>query len=103
MSNNFQSGIAVRLYLSESEDDKLQKIINFLHDIHNVKGVTAFRGIEGFGQSGQIHSANLIALSNDLPITLEFFDTADKMRAIFNDLQTMVKPGHMISWPVTIN
>ena len=92
----------VRVYLTESEAN-LTKLLNYLHDDSQVRGVTVFRGISGFGQSGKIHSTHLVDLSFDLPIIVEFFDTPEKVTLILNHLNTLVEPEHVVHWSAFIN
>jgi len=92
----------VRIYITEGQH-QFEKLMKFLHDEEKVQGVTAFRGIAGFGQSGRIHSSSLIDISLDLPLVLEFFDTPDKVARVLTDLKPLVKPGHVIHWTAHIN
>lgn len=91
-----------RIYLSES-DQLLKEVISKLHDDERVMGVTVFRGISGFGKSGQIHSSGLLDLMSDLPIVVEFFDEKAKTEAIIERLTEMVGPGHIVSWPARLS
>lgn len=86
----------VRVYLTEH--DKYQRLLKRLHDEEKVRGVTVFRGISGFGQSGHQHSAQLIDTVLDLPIVIEFFDEVEKVEAIITHLREQVPPGHILSW-----
>ncbi|MBU1190213.1 MAG: DUF190 domain-containing protein [Gammaproteobacteria bacterium] len=86
----------VRLYLTEH--DKYQRLLAQLHDVEKVRGVTVFRGISGFGQSGHLHSAQLIDSALDLPIVIEFFDAPDRVETIIDHLRDMLPPGHILSW-----
>jgi PII-like signaling protein len=91
----------VRVYLSES-DHGINALVRVLHDELGVQGVTVVRGIEGYGSSGVVHSASLIDLSGDLPVILEFFDEAEKVRRAIARIAEFVAPGHIVSWPVTV-
>lgn len=42
-------------------------------------GTTVIRGIAGFGASSRIHTAKILALSEDLPLIVEIVDTAEKI------------------------
>jgi PII-like signaling protein len=86
----------VRVYLTEH--DKYQHLLECLHDDKKVRGVTVFRGISGFGQSGHLHSAQLIDTVMDLPIVIEFFDVPERVDEIITHLSKMVPPGHILSW-----
>ncbi len=87
----------VRVYLTE-ERAHLSKLIKRLNDEHRVRGVTVFRGVAGFGQSGEIHSSSLLDVSLDLPVVIEFFDEAEKAAVVIEELYTIVGSGHIISW-----
>jgi len=91
----------VRVYLTEAEG-KLDPLIKRLHDWENVRGVTVFRGISGFGQSGKMHSSNLLSMSLDLPVVVEFFDEPGKVRSILEHLEEMINPGHIVSWDANL-
>lgn len=92
----------VRIYLTEGEK-QLSSLLDFLHEEMQVKGVTAFRGIAGFGQSGKMHASGLLDVSLDLPLVIEFFDTPEKIKQVLQDLESRIKPGHLISWPAQMN
>ena len=92
----------VRIYLTEGET-QLKTFLKRLRDWEKLRGVTVFRGISGFGNSGVIHGADIIDLSIHLPIVLEFFDTPDKIEAICEHLKDIVKPGHMTRWNAQLN
>ena len=92
----------VRIYLTEGQH-QFEKLMAILHDEEKVCGVTAFRGIAGFGQSGKMHSSNLIDISLDLPLVVEFFDAPEKVKQVLKNLNTLIKPGHIVSWPAHMN
>jgi len=92
----------VRIYLHEGQG-QMQGLMQLLHDEEKVRGVTAFRGVTGFGQSGKMHSSTLLDTSLDLPLVMEFFDEPEKVARVLEQLNKIVKPGHIVSWPATIN
>lgn len=92
----------VRIYLSE-EKAHLEKLMAILHDEENVRGVTVFRGISGFGKSGEVHSSSLLDLSLNLPVVVEFFDTPEKIEKIIGHLNSFIEPGHIVSWSANVN
>ena len=92
----------VRIYLTEGRH-QLQQLMKLLHDEEKVCGVTAFRGIAGFGKSGKMHSSTLLDMSLDLPLVLEFFDRPEKVATVLEHLNTMLQPGHVVSWPAHVN
>jgi PII-like signaling protein len=92
----------VRLYLNEGEA-QLESLLKRLHDWEKVKGVSVFRGIAGFGDSGQIHTSKFIDLGMELPLVVEFFDLPPKVSAIMEHIGSTLKPGHMLSWTAFVN
>ena len=92
----------VRIYLHEGQG-QMESLMQLLHDEEKVRGVTAFRGVSGFGQSGKMHSSTLLDMSLDLPLIIEFFDEPFKVEKVVEHLNKLVKPGHLVSWPAQIN
>ncbi len=54
-------------------------------------GGTVFRGIAGYGANSVIHTANILRLSEDLPIVVEIVDADAKIQAFLPVLDEMVK------------
>jgi hypothetical protein len=86
----------VRVYLAEGRDP-VGKILKWLEK-SEVRGFTVFRGVAGLGADHKLHKASLLDLSNELPIVIEFFDTPLRVEQIIEQLETMVKPDHIVSW-----
>lgn len=84
-----------RIYVTEGKHVH-EKIFRLLHDEHKVMGVTVFRGISGFGRSGETHAAGLLDLSFDLPVVIEFFDTADNVKQALQAVGELVPPGNVL-------
>ena len=92
----------VRVYLTEGEH-LLKELLKLLHDKEQVRGVTVFRGISGFGKTGQVHQATLLDVSFDLPLVVEFFEDPERAQQIIEDLQDVVEADHIVSWPAVIS
>lgn len=94
--------IVVRIYLHETEHGRRttlqEEIVALLHDQHRIKGLTVYRGIAGFGASGMVHSADLLRLTVDLPVVIEFYDKAEVAEAAMKLLNGRIPDGHMIWW-----
>lgn len=97
-----QNVTIVRIYLSEGET-QLKTLIKRLHDWEKLRGLTVFRGVSGYGDSGEIHGTNIIDLSLNLPIVVEFFDDEEKINTVLEHLNEQIKPGHMLKWSAQIN
>jgi len=92
----------VRIYLTEGTR-QYQELMALLHDKARVAGVTAFRGIAGFGKSGTLHSSTLLDMSLDLPIVLEFFDEPGRVEQVLKQITPLIEPGHVVTWPANVN
>ena len=84
-----------RIYVTEGKHVH-DKVFRILHDEHKVMGVTLFRGISGFGRSGETHSAGLLDISFDLPVVIEFFDTEDNVQQALNAIADLVPTGNVL-------
>lgn len=91
----------VRVYLMESEH-LLDKITSYLKNEANIRGISVFKAISGFGQTGN-HTASLIDLSLNLPLTIEFFDSKEKVSSALEYLSTTIKPEHIVFWDAKAN
>src|ERR1700722_1480083 len=95
--------LMVRIYLSETDHGRgrtlMREILSILHDRHAVQGVTVFRGIAGFGADGEIHADDMLRLTIDLPLVIEFFDEPEVAEAAIHLFDDLVPGGHIVSWP----
>lgn len=92
----------VRIYITESSH-LLKQIVDYLQQTAKIRGISVFRAISGFGESGD-HTSALIDLSLNLPLTIEFFDDDKaKIDAALEHLNTMVKPEHIVMWEAKAN
>lgn len=91
----------VRIYVTEG-NGQMERLLAKLHDEEKVRGATVYRAVTGFGQSGRVHSSTLLDMSLDLPLVLEFFDEPERAARIQEHLSTLIKPGHMVSWPARV-
>ena len=91
----------VRIYIMESEH-LLNQVINYLKKEAKIRGISVFRAISGFGETGN-HTASLIDLSLDLPLAIEFFDRKDKISFALEHLSKIIKHKHIIFWDAKVN
>lgn len=91
----------VRIYVTEGKH-VYEEIFQRLHDEHKVNGVTVFRGISGFGRSGDMHSSVLLDVSFDLPVVIEFFDEDEKVQAVIRSLKDIVPECHILTFDANL-
>jgi PII-like signaling protein len=65
-------------------------------------GGTVFRGIAGYGANSVIHTANILRLSEDLPVVIEIVDIDEKIQAFLPVLDEMVKEGLILMREVEV-
>ena len=93
--------VVVRVYITESSH-LLKKIISYLKNDAKIRGVSVFRAISGFGETGD-HNTSFIDLSLDLPLTIEFFDSKNKVDLALDFLKGIIKQEHIIFWDAKTN
>lgn len=95
----------VPIYISEADHGRrktlMREVLNILHDQHRVKGVTVFRDIAGFGDTGEVHASDILRVMVDLPLVIEFFDTPAIVQAVIALLKDHVPEGRTVSWQAT--
>jgi PII-like signaling protein len=67
-------------------------VINYLF-YHGVSGATVLRGMAGFGAGHHMHTTRFDVLSADLPVKLEFIESAERVEALLPKLYDLVASG----------
>lgn len=86
----------VRIYIGESDQwhhMPLHTAIVKRARESGLAGATVLKGFEGFGANSRIHTANILRLSEDLPMIVEIVDVEDRIRAFLPVLEEMVSEG----------
>lgn len=91
----------VRIYITEASK-LLRPIIDYLNNEAKVRGISVFRAISGYGETGA-HDSSLMDLSLNLPLVIEFFDSNQKIQDAMEQLSKMVKPEHIVMWEAKAN
>jgi hypothetical protein len=89
-----QPGKLLRLYISERdqyEGKPLYEAIVARCQELGLAGVTVFRGLEGFGESSEIHRKHL--WGDDQPIVITIVESPEKAQAALPVLQSMTPHG----------
>jgi PII-like signaling protein len=75
-----------------------------VHRAHQTKlaGAAVFRGIEGYGSAGTIHTARLLSLADDLPVMIVILDTEPRVRAFVDELAGLVSRATCVIEPVEV-
>jgi PII-like signaling protein len=65
-------------------------------------GATVCRGIMGFGGNSRLHTASILRLSEDLPVTIQIVDTPERIDKFLPLLDEMIEGGTVMTWDVCI-
>lgn len=88
--------IKVSIYLSEGSThhgaSTASSILDFLF-FRGVAGATVLKGVAGFGAGHHLHSSSLVAISDHMPIKIEFIETREKVDEIIGKIEEMTGSG----------
>ena len=86
----------VRIYVSEGDLHHHQPvdvaILAFLRK-EGASGASVFRGVEGFGGSGIIHTARFVEVIRQLPILIDWVDTPQRVEQLLPRIKEMIQRG----------
>ncbi|MCP5109029.1 MAG: DUF190 domain-containing protein [bacterium] len=88
-------GKRLRVYIGEKDryhgKPFYEAIVYKLRE-ERIAGATVIRGIEGYGAGSQvIHTANILRLSNDLPILVEVVDNKEEIEKATDIIKKMLE------------
>ncbi len=75
-----------------------------VHRAHRAKlaGAAVFRGIEGYGSAGTIHTTRILSLGDDLPIMVVVIDSEQRVRDFVDALEGLVSRATCVIEPVEV-
>jgi len=91
-------GAAQRLTVIVGESDQVGHRPLYTEIVHRAHaagliGASVFRGIEGYGATGLVHTTRLLDLAEDLPVSVIIVDTAEHIEAFLPQLEEIVGEG----------
>lgn len=91
-----QEGYLLRIFIGESDKKDgiplYEWIVKRAKENH-IAGATVLRGMLGYGQSSQIHTAKILQLSTDLPVVIELIDTLEKIEQFMPIIENVLEGG----------
>jgi PII-like signaling protein len=91
---HYQPAKLLRLHLTERDRHQgkplYEAIVETCRKL-DIAGATVFRGLEGYGESAEIHKPHLLA--HDLPIVIQVVDSADNIARLLPVLEEMMDKG----------
>lgn len=86
----------VSVYVSEGDThrgvDTASEILDFLF-FRGVLGATVLKGVAGFGSDHHLHTSAIIAVSDHLPVKVEFIETPEKVKELIPKLSELCGSG----------
>jgi uncharacterized protein len=86
----------VSIYVGEDQQYHSHALYTAILDYLFSRGVadaSAVRGIAGFGADHKMHTARILDLTENLPVKIEFIESAEKLDEILPKLREMVGTG----------
>ena len=102
MRNKYPAQL-LRIHISESdryEGKPLYEAIVAECRARKIAGATVFRGLEGFGESAEIHRAHLAR--HEQPIVIVIVDTAEQLEAFQPVVEGMMATGTLATSGVEV-
>jgi len=95
----------VRIYVDEGDMIGHQAahiaIVQFLRKA-NCAGATVFRGAEGFGGAGELHTSRIVDIFQRLPLVIEWIDSPERVDALLGRVKEMMVHGFITVDPTDI-
>ena len=100
---DYQPAKLLRLHVTEQDRYRgkplHEAIVEKCMELH-IAGATVFRGLEGFGDTAEIHRSHVLA--HDLPIVIQVVDSAENIASLAPILEQMMDKGLIATSDVVI-
>ncbi len=91
---NYQPAKLLRLHFNERDRHRgkplYEAIVEKCREL-KIAGATVFRGLEGFGETAEIHRSHL--LTQDLPIVIQIVDSEENIQRLLPVVEDMMDKG----------
>jgi uncharacterized protein len=100
-SHQKQQGKAklLRIYMGESDKwngeplyDAMVKQLRMM----DISGATVYRGLMGYGVTGETHKEGFLHMSHDLPVMVSVVESAEKIDAVLDTIEGMMQDGLIV-------
>ena len=88
--------VLMRLFLGESDRWQSRPLHQALVELfrrEKLAGATVLRGVMGFGAKSHLHTAQLLRLSQDLPVVVEVVDSQANIDRVLPEVDRMMTKG----------
>jgi PII-like signaling protein len=86
----------LRIHISEADRWKGKPLYEAIVDQCrklNIAGATVFRGLEGYGETAEMHAGGL--MGGDQPIVITIVDTSEQLALLMPKVEAMMETGVM--------
>lgn len=86
----------LRIFIGESDKWEGRPLYQALVEVaraERLAGATVLKGFMGFGRNSELHTANILRLSEDLPVVVEILDDAPKLKLFLKHVDRMMGDG----------
>ena len=91
----------LRIHISEADRHKgkplYEAIVARCREL-NIAGATVFLGLEGYGETAEMHKAHLV--HSDRPVVITVVDTAEQIARLIPAVEEIMDTGLMATSPV---
>ena len=88
--------VLMRIFIGEADKFGPQPLYNALVELfrrEKIAGATVLRGLSGYGAKSHLHTAQLLRLSQDLPLVIEVVDSQKNIDRVLPLIDPMVEEG----------
>ncbi len=100
--SNFQPAKQLSLHFTESDRYQgkplYEAVVEKCREL-KIAGATVFRGLEGYGETAEIHRSHL--LSHDLPVVVQIIDSEENIARLLPVIEQMMDKGLIATSDVT--
>jgi hypothetical protein len=89
----------LRIYMGESDKwngeplyDAMVKQLRMM----DISGATVYRGLMGYGVTGETHKEGFLHMSRDLPVMVSVVESAEKIDSVMDMIEGMMQEGLIV-------
>jgi len=88
--------VLMRMFIGEADRAGMRPLSTALIELFRAKGLagaTVVRAVAGFGANSVIRTANILRLSEDLPLVIEVVDTQEHLDTVLPEVDRLMRGG----------
>lgn len=88
--------VLMRVFIGEADKHEGRPLYQVLVELfrrEKLAGATVLRGLSGYGGNSVLHTADLLRLSQDLPIVIEVVESQESIDRVLPQIDALVREG----------